>query len=320
MQVTGRAGLTSNSDTNGEIFGVHPVEGGGTTWNDTAGANPVTAAYFRVMGNGKTFVDKLYAEDRFITPSYVSDTAANNAGANIPASIYFNSTSSVHRSYNGSYWSNIGTVPLSESVFDAFGDGSAICLLKANNSNLDTGGTHNASLFGGASYSTTAKFGSHSFDAMGDGTYFDIPSLPMVETLSFWYYTVGGITGYLVDFRHDNPANGRSYLYTHSGAIGGTGQHIDMGDDTTTTNRTGVIYINGAQYTTGQYNFISGNWYHIVMVRNATDTHRTWDQGLRFGNRSDGTTQGNAGYFDQIRVFDRQISASEALALYNEIP
>jgi len=91
-----------------------------------------------------------------------------------------------------------------------------------------------------------------------------------------------------------------------------------MGDDTTSTNRTGVIYINGAQYTSGQYNFLAGNWYHIVLVRNSTDTHRTWDQGIRFGNRSDGTTHGSAGHFDQIRVFNSRISASQAFDLYNE--
>jgi hypothetical protein len=154
---------------------------------------------------------------------------------------------------------------------------------------------------------------------MGNGTYVDIPSLPMVETVSFWFYCVGSNRGYLVDFRHDAPNNGRSYLYTHDGAPSGTGQNINMGNDTTTTNRTGTIYINGAQYTSGAYNFYDGTWYHIVIVRNATDTHRTWDQGLRFGNRSDASTEGNAGYFDQIRVFDRQINASEALALYNEV-
>jgi len=317
---TGRAGLTTNSDTDGEILGVHPVEGSATaSWTDTAGANSVASAYFRVMGNGKTFADKLYAEDAFIAPSHASDNAASSAGGNVAGAIYYNTGSAVHRSYNGTNWSNIGAAPITESTFDAFGDGSAICLLKANNSNLDTGGNHNASLSSGVTYNTTSKFGSHSFNPMCNGTYVDIPSLPMVETVSFWFYCVGSNRGYLVDFRHDAPNNGRSYLYTHDGAPSGTGQNINMGNDTTTTNRTGTIYINGAQYTSGAYNFYDGTWYHIVIVRNATDTHRTWDQGLRFGNRSDASTEGNAGYFDQIRVFDRQINASEALALYNEV-
>ena len=313
---TAHHGLNVGSDTDGEIFGVHPVEDNGTTYSHTAAADSVTAAYLRVMGNGKTFVDKLYAEDAFVAPSHASDGAANTAGANVAGSIYFSTSAKVHRSYNGTAWSNVGVAPISESVFDAFGDGSALCLLKANNFNLDTGGSYNANLVGGVTYTTTAKFGSHSFNAMGNGTYFDIPSLPMVETVSFWYHCVGNSKGYLVDFRHDAPNNGRSYLYTH---IGGGDQNINMGNDTTTTNRTGVIYIDGVQFSSGQYNFTSGVWYHIVIVRNGTDTHRTWDQGLRFGNRSDGTTEGNAGYFDQIRVFNRQLSAAEALALYNEI-
>ena len=317
---TGRDGLITNSDTTGEILGVHPVEGSATaSWSDTAGANPVTSSLLRVMGNGKTFIKKLNSEDAFRPPTHASDAAANSAGGNVAGSIYYNTASAVHRSYNGSYWLNIGAAPITESTFDAFGDGSAVCLVKANNSNLDTGGSHNASLQGSASYTTTSKFGSHSFNLVGNGTYVDIPSLPMVETLSFWYHCVGSSRGYLVDFRHDAPNNGRSYLYTHDGASGGTGQNINMGNDTTTTNRTGIIYINGVQFSSGSYHFYDGTWYHIVLVRNNTDTHRTWDQGLRFGNRSDGTTEGNAGYFDQIRVFNRQISAAEALSLYNEI-
>jgi hypothetical protein len=251
-----------------------------------------------------------------VAPSHANDTAANTVGANVAGSIYYNTTSKVHRSYNGTTWSNVGVAPIAESVFDAFGDGSALCLLKANNSNLDTGGSYNANLVGGVTYTTTAKFGSHSFNPMGNGTYFDIAGLPMVESVSLWWHCVGNSHGYIVDFRHDNPANGRSYLYT---APGGGDQNIHMGNDTTTTNRTGVIYIDGVQFSSGQYNFTSGVWYHIVMVRNGTDNHRTWDQGLRFGNRSDGTTEGNAGYFDQIRVFNKQITAVEALALYNEI-
>ena len=316
---TGRDGLNTNSDTDGEILGVHPVEGSATaSWNDTAGANGVTSAFFRVMGNGKTFADKLYAEDAFIAPSHATDAAANSAGGNVAGSIYYNTASNVHRSYNGTQWTSVGSAPITESVFDAFRDGSALCLLKGNNSNVDTGGNHTGSLQGGATYTTTTKFGSHAFDLVGAGVYLDIPTLPMIETVSFWFYCVSGNPGYIVDFRHDNPNNGRSYLYTHAGASGGTGQHVDMGDDTTTTNRTGVIYINGAQYTSGQYNFLVGNWYHIVIVRNSTDTHRTWDQGIRFGNRSDGTTHGDAGHFDQIRVFNSRISASQAFDLYNE--
>tara|TARA_R110002153_G_C13121487_1_gene478841 strand:- start:370 stop:789 length:420 start_codon:yes stop_codon:yes gene_type:complete len=138
----------------------------------------------------------------------------------------------------------------------------------------------------------------------------------MVESVSFWYYCLGTSRGYLIDFRHDNPNNGRSYLYTQPG---GGSQNINMGNDSTTTNRTGIIYINGIHFSSGQYNFNSGTWYHVAVVRNANDTHRTWDQGLRFGNRSDGSIEGNAGYFDQIRVFSKRISPSEALALSNEI-
>jgi hypothetical protein len=75
MRVTGRTGLISNSDTNGEIFGVHPVEGSGTTYNDTAGANSVTDAYFRVMGNGSVWAGSRKLNGLGISSNFPANSA-----------------------------------------------------------------------------------------------------------------------------------------------------------------------------------------------------------------------------------------------------
>ena len=92
-----------------------------------------------------------------------------------------------------------------------------------------------------------------------------------------------------------------------------------MGNDTTTSNQTGDIWINGVAFTSGQFNFTSGNWYHIVITTNATNTKQTWDQGIRIGNRSDGTSNGNAGYFDQVRTFNRRLTSADVALLYAEV-
>jgi hypothetical protein len=92
-----------------------------------------------------------------------------------------------------------------------------------------------------------------------------------------------------------------------------------MGNDTTTSNQTGDIWINGVAFTSGQYNFISGNWYHIVVTTDAVNTKQTWDQGIRIGNRSDGTSNGNAGYFDQVRTFNRRLTSADVALLYAEV-
>lgn len=317
MRVTAKNGL-GTTDTTGEIFGVHPIEGSGTTWDDTAGSNSVTSAYFRVMGNGKTFVDDLVAEDSLTAPTYATDTDANNNNANTTGGLYFNTSDGVLKTYDGSQWRRAGDAPVYTDTFDYLQDGSALSLHRFNNNgnpSPDSGGVYPASFHNGVTYTTTSKFGSHSINTMSDGTYCDIAGLPLIEAVSIWYYCVGTSQGYIVDFRHDGPSNGRSYLYTHSG---GGDQHIDWGDDTTTTGKTGDMWINGSVFNSGQYNFYNGNWYHIVMSRNATDTHRQWDQGIRIGNRSDGTSNGNAGYFDQVRTFNRKLTQEDVDLLYAE--
>ena len=209
------------------------------------------------------------------------------------------------------------TLPATTSdTLDFFQDSSGVSLHQFNNSLDDVGGNY-AATSTGASYGTglDTRFGSHGINTQGDGVYVDIAGLPTIQAVSLWYKAIGSDNGYIVDFRHDAPGNGRSYLYTAAGSD----QYINMGNDTTTSNQTGDIWINGVAFTSGQYNFTSGNWYHIVVITDATNTLQTWDQGIRIGNRSDGTTAGNAGYFDQVRTFNRRLTSSDVALLYAEV-
>jgi hypothetical protein len=208
-------------------------------------------------------------------------------------------------------------LPASTSdALDFFQDNSGVSLHQFNNSLSDVGGNY-AATSTGASYGTglDTRFGSHGLNTQGDGTYVDIAGLPQIQAVSIWYKAIGNDNGYIVDFRHDNPSNGRSYLYT----LAGSDQYISMGNDTTTSNQTGDIWINGVAFTSGTYNFTSGNWYHIVVTTDAVNTKQTWDQGIRIGNRSDGTSNGNAGYFDQVRTFNRRLTSADVALLYAEV-
>ena len=81
----------------------------------------------------------------------------------------------------------------------------------------------------------------------------------------------------------------------------------------------GDIYINGTHHTSGEYHFTANTWYHIVCtVDDAGMSHQNWNQGIRFGSRSDGSSGGNGGRFDHIRLFNRSITSSEATTLSNE--
>ena len=206
--------------------------------------------------------------------------------------------------------------PTTSDTFDVFQDNSAVSLHQFNNTLTDVGGNYDATSTG-ATYATGLhnRFGTHGINTQGDGTYVDIAGLPTIQAVSIWYKAIGNDNGYIVDFRHDNTGNGRSYLYT----LAGSDQYISMGNDTTTTNQTGDIWINGVAFTSGSYNFTSGNWYHIVITTNATNTKQTWDQGIRIGNRSDGTSNGNAGYFDQVRTFNRRLTSADVALLYSEV-
>jgi len=215
------------------------------------------------------------------------------------------------------------TQNVTTGIFDIFGDSSALSLHQLNNSYNQTGsGTGNLAN-SGVSFNSTSKFGSHSLNTLGNGNYIDITNTTRIYAISAWVYMPTGSGGddeYIFEFRHDNPSNGRGYMYTYLSSQSGKIQYIDLSNDTTANNRIGNIYIDGTQITSGQFHFSTNTWHHIVCsVNNASEARQTWNEGVRFGNRADGSSGGNFGYIDQIRTFNRALSSSEVTTLYNEV-
>ena len=207
---------------------------------------------------------------------------------------------------------------------DIFGDSSAVGLYTMNNTynNASGGSFSNLSASGSPSFTSTSKYGSHAIDLVGQGKYVDINNSTRYYAVSGWYYPTSanatGTDAYVFEMRHDAPSNGRGYLYTLGSSQSGKIQFISTSDDTTTSGDNGQVYVNGTLLS-GQYHFTANTWYHLVVsVDNASSTIQQWNVGLRLGSRSDGTSGGNGGYIDHVRVFNRALTSSEVTTLYNE--
>lgn len=276
--------------------------------NDTT---PQLGGNLDAQSNDISAVNGLTVNGSILVPRYSSASGLSHA----KGKAYYDTTEDVLKTSDGQTWQYAGVKPSYTSTFDFLQDNSAVSLHRLNNSLADTGGLYNATNTS-VSFDTSSKFGSHAINAVGDGAYLDIPGLPRIYAVSFWAKATGSSTynGYLVDFRHDDPANQRGYLYTLTNS-----KTINTGNDTTTYNGIGNIYINGTLLSSGSYTFPINTWVHVAISTTGTSTAQTWDQGLRFGNRSDGTTEGNFGHFDQIRTFNRSLSQSDVTALYNEV-
>jgi hypothetical protein len=107
---------------------------------------------------------------------------------------------------------------------------------------------------------------------------------------------------------------------------GGSYHHMLIQDS---TNEIG--FYNGAWYSS-TYSLTASNWYHIVLVKNGTNskiyvnTDLKQDSGSSFsnsayplsriGNRGGVNTQGSLGTIDDVMVFNRSLSDEEIAALY----
>jgi hypothetical protein len=221
------------------------------------------------------------------------------------------------------------------TTLDIFSDSSCLGLYQLNNSyNNASGGSLPNLSNTSTSFTTTAKYGSHGVDMFGDSKYMDINTSTRLYCISAWSYQTSshinrGSNGeYFFEMRHDAPSNGRPYLYFHESSQSGKKGFISYTTDTTASNSTdgfglGAVYINGTKFTSGEFHFDLNTWYHILVQAEGSGyqstTKSNWNQGLRFGNRSDGSTGGNSCFIDQIRVFNRILTQSEITTLANEV-
>jgi len=215
--------------------------------------------------------------------------------------------------------------PSTVNILDIFGDGSCIALYQFENNVNDLSGNYNGTA-SGMTY-TTGKFGqAGDFDGSGDYVTISATATTPLDfssenySISHWVYPHNTAEGAVYSSKWSTGAqNKRSYYFSHD-ASGNILINENPGGGFTST---GTVTQNA--------------WNHVVYVRNASNayiyingsldsTHSRTDtidqagtQNIYFG-RVQGSSSGDMydGLLDQTRFFNKAISASEVLSLYNE--
>ena len=229
-----------------------------------------------------------------------------------------------------------------KSTTDIFADSSALALYEFEGNANDTGGTYNgtatnvvyneydgtasnvtystgkfgqAAVFTGSSASTGSRI-SFSNNAYGSSTTVFSASLwvkctntageiPLIGNGS----TVGGTTGYVVYINSGSLtlsfANGSSYDFFYGQSINDNNwHHIAI----TYNNGAYVLYLDGSVELSGTSS---------IFLNNATPTYDTF-LGNRWARTQDTTNAVLNGSIDQVRIYDKAISAADVTTLYNE--
>jgi hypothetical protein len=213
------------------------------------------------------------------------------------------------------YWKNqsggMDVTPSTVSTFDIFGDGSARTLYQLDGNANDTGGSYNATIVGSVNWDT-GKFGL-CYSNNGSNKYILAPRI--FDTNFSWSVWV-----------KFNSTNGSRFFGVESGSIS---------DDLVIQSNGGHIqaYVSSVGSVTIKTNFSTGVWYHIVAVKGvgfyldgslavSVPSMVQPGSGGYMGIGVDGADYGEVGYLDgkldQIRMFNKVLSAAEVLTLYNE--
>lgn len=219
-----------------------------------------------------------------------------------------------------------GVLPTSTiSTVDVFNDNSCQYLLELDNDLLDTGGNYNAS--GVNSFNTGSKYGTHAFFTGGGNTFTSQLNQPENSgwMMSFWFRRDGtsGLSNNnrMVDFKENVLTQGTTISFENDSRF-----HFIL-----KANNHG----NGSRQIGGASDLCDDAWHHIVVGSGNGSTIRAYVDGVAVTsnsgyNRSDshegtGILWGNGyggnctnSYYDQIRYFNRELTASEVLALYDE--
>jgi hypothetical protein len=234
-------------------------------------------------------------------------------------------TDGTHVSTTSSVVSLVGAHTL-----DILFDNSCVALYKLDNDGTDVSGNFDASGYkrGSGGYSTTSKYGSHSFAPLSGDAVLDLP-----DVVTSYPFTVSAWV------RLNNLDNGANNIVTNT-AIGSQRVTICLYDWANTNNVQPMIMYggNGHWYWSG-YTFALNTWYHLTysVAGNNSASSAVYINGSASGLTANnggsshggtagwalgGNFTGNAnenfdGYLDQVRIFNKALTASEAATLYS---
>jgi len=242
-------------------------------------------------------------------PTSATDPTGTSSGQ-----IYFNTTDNTLKVYDGSDWSASGGGGGSSGVstFDFFQDNSAVALWQFDGNANDTGGTYNGTWGGTAQYGT----GRH-----GQAAYFDgsnaVHSFGLSDTNGDWTWSL-----WLKPTQFT--------LYNEFFSVNGS----SIGSDAQILLNNGIFDWWNA-FLRDTVSLSLNTWVNIAVTKSgsdftyykngtSTDTTTSADTLFKLSNLiigGDGTTGGGEpyyGYIDQVRIFNRALTASEISSLYNE--
>ena len=279
-----------------------------------------------LVGDGTTGTEG--KSDRIGVAIASSDPASGVAG-----DLYFNTSSSKLKVYDGTGWNEIGTGSTNTvDIVDPFNDGSGLALW-AMNGNSDDASTNYSGNSNNISWSSTAKFGVNSGDFNGSSTTISLPSAPKNSypfSVSLWAQS---------DLA--SPWSAASGTMSQLMNCSINGQRVSLGfvNNPGWINGMTIMY-GGKSHWSGYYDFMaaggSTKWHHIVwsIAGNNDSSHRVWINGHPVNLYDNaGGHGGSAGWnigsnsasgewwdgrIDQVRFFNRELNNSEAWKLYTE--
>jgi len=243
--------------------------------------------------------------------------------------IYYNSTDNYFKFYDGTSWSSLNDPSLSVDTVDPFGDSSSIALWQLNGNANDAGGNYNLSGNTGSSNFTTGKFGS-AFSGSGTNHLISTASGLNVSgdySCSFWYKsnTTGQSNKRVLTIKGQNRTAGFNNFNNSLGFYHGGGG--------TTSGPAGSV-TRVAQIPDADIN--DNSWHHIAFSITSSGTYAWYLDGSSYSGTVSGEGRSfNSGSFfaittydagdsynsicliDQVRLFNRVITASEVSNLYN---
>ena len=226
-----------------------------------------------------------------------------------------------------------------KSTTDYFGNGSGVALYELDEDANDTGTTASTidtvDIFGDSSLTdyykldgglTNEKSGGTSLQSgsstFGDGILGQALYLSGGQTASQTSTSYGSMNisgSYSVSFYFKATTVGKRNMLWYLESIGGYSNQVELGSD----NR---LYFGGATITSQTYS--ANTWYHLAISSNASNgLIEAYVNGQPIGSRTansgSGSTQcfghgsvGLTGYIDQVRIFNKIISDSNAATLY----
>jgi hypothetical protein len=211
-------------------------------------------------------------------------------------------------------------------ILNILSDNSCVALYKLDSDGTDVSGNYDATgyITGSGGYYPVAKYGSASFSPSLSSAVLDLP-----DVVTTYPFTVSAWV------RPLNIDNGGNNVVVNT-SIGAQRVTIAMYDWNGSNNFQPVIMYGGTNhwYFTGQ-TFAVNTWYHIVwsVVGSNNASHVVYVNGSALTANNGGSTHGGAagwslggntsgaekyeGYLDNVRIFNKALSASEAATLYS---